>query len=254
MMQVKCVPPWQMSLNRRWETSVSQWRRKTAPERNETSRRIPENHWQELTTNKLCDGPQKHVILGAEENFSLGGYTGSAAVFGAIVWRCNPPPPRPKGGNRHDIGGKISTGGGKMQGFGWVIAMGECRKAWKFCECFVSLCRKVAMRQPWGIAMEDDGNMVVSDLSNHCLWRIQPDGVASLLAGTGSPGLANGPCRAAQFWEPRGVAVGADGSVFVADSGNNCIRRIGPDGQVRSRTISTLCPEPPQPSAALPDP
>jgi glucose/arabinose dehydrogenase len=48
----------------------------------------------------------------------------------------------------------------------------------------------------------------------------------STLAGTGSVGLMNGPGDLATFRDPVGVAVGADGSVFVADSGNHVVRRI----------------------------
>ena len=52
----------------------------------------------------------------------------------------------------------------------------------------------------------------------------------STLAGTGQAGHQDGPGPSALFTNPHGVAMGSDGSVFVADLGNNRIRKITPDG------------------------
>jgi sugar lactone lactonase YvrE len=57
----------------------------------------------------------------------------------------------------------------------------------------------------------------------------------STLAWNGAPGLVDGAGNAAEFNAPFGVAVDAHGNVYVADEGNNCIRKIAPDG-----TVSTL--------------
>ena len=54
----------------------------------------------------------------------------------------------------------------------------------------------------------------------------------STLAGTGQAGHQDGPGPSALFTNPHGVAMGSDGSVFVADLGNNRIRKITPDGEV----------------------
>jgi NHL repeat len=52
------------------------------------------------------------------------------------------------------------------------------------------------------------------------------------LAGNGTPGLVNGSGNIAEFNAPFGVAVDVHGNVYVADEGNNCIRKITPDGNV----------------------
>ncbi len=85
---------------------------------------------------------------------------------------------------------------------------------------------------PSGLAEGPDGSIYVADMGNHCIRRISPDGTAALLAGVpGVSGLADGAASQALFNEPIDVAVAADGTVYVADSGNQRIRRIS-DGVV----------------------
>ncbi|MCF7732297.1 MAG: DUF1573 domain-containing protein [Akkermansiaceae bacterium] len=90
--------------------------------------------------------------------------------------------------------------------------------------------------QPWGIATDAAGNIYVADTKNHRIRRIAPDGTTTTIAGTGVAGFANGPGTAAQFHEPLGITLGADGSLFVADSLNHLIRAIAADGQVRTHS------------------
>ena len=83
---------------------------------------------------------------------------------------------------------------------------------------------------PTGIALGSDGTVYVADQENHCIRMIRNDKVTKL-AGTGSKGFADGPAAQAKFHCPQGVAVGSDGSVYIADSTNNRIRLVR-DGQV----------------------
>ena len=88
---------------------------------------------------------------------------------------------------------------------------------------------------PFGIAVAPDGAVLVADgVDSHRIRRIAPDGSVSTLAGA-APGLIDGTAANARFDTPSGVATGADGTVYVADTGNNAIRRIAPDG-----TVSTI--------------
>lgn len=83
-----------------------------------------------------------------------------------------------------------------------------------------------------GMALDASGNVIVADCWNHAIRRIAPDGVVTTIAGGNGEGVRDGPGEHAQFAGPKGVAVHADGSIYVADSAGNRIRRIAPDGMV----------------------
>ena len=86
---------------------------------------------------------------------------------------------------------------------------------------------------PHGVAVDGSGNVYVADTSNATVREISPVGVVTTLAGTaGARGASDGTGGVAQFEYPDGVAATATGTVFVADSGNDTIRRITPAGVV----------------------
>jgi serine/threonine protein kinase len=83
------------------------------------------------------------------------------------------------------------------------------------------------------IAMDRSGNAYVADNNNHTIQKITPSGMVTTFAGqAGRIGNTDGPASIARFHYPRGIAVEPDGNIFVADTGNNTIRRITPDGVV----------------------
>ncbi len=85
---------------------------------------------------------------------------------------------------------------------------------------------------PWGIAVDASGRVYVADKYNHRIRKIDTTGNVSTLAGNGASGFADGPGASAMFVEPQGVAVDASGNVYVADYGNNRIRKIDTTGNV----------------------
>jgi DNA-binding beta-propeller fold protein YncE len=84
---------------------------------------------------------------------------------------------------------------------------------------------------PMGVALDGGGNVIVADMLNHRIRKITPQNQVSTLAGTGERGHRDGDRFAlAQFNSPHGVAVDANGHIFVADAWNHCIRRVAADG------------------------
>ncbi len=87
---------------------------------------------------------------------------------------------------------------------------------------------------PAGVCVDSTGVVYVADTFNHRIRKILPDGTVSTLAGRGVQGFEDGEGAAAEFYKPYGIVV-TRGVVYVADSGNNCIRMILSDG-----TVSTV--------------
>ena len=80
---------------------------------------------------------------------------------------------------------------------------------------------------PSGLAFDGSGNLFVSDTGNQIIRKITPAGVVTTVAGVvGADGFLDGPTGGALFSSPLGLAVWTNGNVFVADSGNHCIRKI----------------------------
>jgi sugar lactone lactonase YvrE len=92
-----------------------------------------------------------------------------------------------------------------------------------------------AFNTPSGIALDKQGNVYVADTGNHAIRKIAVDGTVTTLAGSGVAGYADGQGAQAQFNGPVGVAVDEAGVVYVADTYNDRIRKIAPDG-----TVTTL--------------
>jgi sugar lactone lactonase YvrE len=91
------------------------------------------------------------------------------------------------------------------------------------------------LSDPFGVATANDGTIYVADAGeSNRIRKISPDGIVTTLAG-GSEGFADGAGASASFNTPSALALGPDGNLYVADTGNNRIRKITPDG-----TVSTV--------------
>ncbi|HEY8462308.1 MAG TPA: hypothetical protein VIM99_18110, partial [Blastocatellia bacterium] len=90
-----------------------------------------------------------------------------------------------------------------------------------------------------GVAVNKDGVIFVADTYNDSIRAIE-NGRVRTIAGGGGPGFRDGRGPEAQFNAPCGIAVGADGSLLVADAGNHRIRRVTLDGEVTTIAGSGL--------------
>ncbi|MBY0371623.1 hypothetical protein K2X33_13125 [bacterium] len=86
---------------------------------------------------------------------------------------------------------------------------------------------------PKGIARDSSGNIFYTDNSQHTVMKVTASGEVSLVAGdTGTSGSSLGTGAAANFNSPSGLAIDSSGNLFVADMGNNQIRKVTPAGVV----------------------
>ncbi|HYG40641.1 MAG TPA: PKD domain-containing protein [Cytophagales bacterium] len=79
---------------------------------------------------------------------------------------------------------------------------------------------------PYGLSCDDSGNVYVSELSNHTIRKITPQGAVTTIAGNGSAGSANGTGTNATFNQPTGLVVSSNTTIYIADFGNQLIRLI----------------------------
>ncbi|WP_158542141.1 NHL domain-containing protein [Pedobacter chinensis] len=85
---------------------------------------------------------------------------------------------------------------------------------------------------PGGLNFDLSGNLYLADQKNNKIRKITSNGTVSTVAGTGAAGNLDGNALISTFNNPDGVAVDRSGNVFVADAGNNKIRKISPAGIV----------------------
>ena len=91
---------------------------------------------------------------------------------------------------------------------------------------------QAAFSEPWAIVPYRDG-FLVSDTGNHVLRYLNMDTEkVYTAAGTGKAGFRNGTGEEAAFNSPTGLAVDDEGTVYIADTGNNAIRCMDEEGKV----------------------
>jgi hypothetical protein len=87
--------------------------------------------------------------------------------------------------------------------------------------------------QPSAIAVDAAGNVYIADTYNQRIRKIGSDGIIRTIAGTGAIGPAiDGIATASLLNHPAGLAIGGDGLLYIADTGNHVVRRLNADGRL----------------------
>jgi secreted PhoX family phosphatase len=95
-----------------------------------------------------------------------------------------------------------------------------------------------ALNAPAGITIDEAGNVYIADTASNRIRKVAVGtGIISTFAGSGTPGYSGdgGPAIAAELQSPSGLAIDSLGNLYIADQGNNVVRRV-----VASGAISTV--------------
>src|SRR5882762_5468414 len=84
------------------------------------------------------------------------------------------------------------------------------------------------------LAIDRLGNLYIADADNHRVRKVNPTGIIQTVAGLGFPGFSGdgGPAVEARLNAPYGLATDLAGNLYVADLGNNRLRKVSPDGVI----------------------
>ena len=92
----------------------------------------------------------------------------------------------------------------------------------------------VRIVSPNGLALDAQGNLYISDIGTHQIYRLTAQSKLTVVAGTSEPGFSGdgGPAAKAQFFAPHDIAFDPQGNLIIADSLNHRIRRIDKSGVI----------------------
>ena len=99
-----------------------------------------------------------------------------------------------------------------------------------------------SLRYPWGVTVDDIGNVLFADSDNHRIRRVDAGtGVITTVTGTGAARFSGdgGPATSADLWFPRQIVLDDSGNVLFADDGNRRIRRVAAETGVITTVAGT---------------
>jgi sugar lactone lactonase YvrE len=89
-----------------------------------------------------------------------------------------------------------------------------------------------SFNKPFGICIDQEGNLYLADAYNNCIRKISTDGMVSTYAGNGIAGYLDGPATEAKFNQPINICLDEAGNMYVSDFLNQRIRKISSDMMV----------------------
>jgi len=94
----------------------------------------------------------------------------------------------------------------------------------------------VSLSRPSGISVDDNCNLYIADSGHHRIRMVDPAGIITTIAGNGNSGYSgdNGRSMDAELNFPTGIEIDREGNVYIADYRNHVIRKIDPDGIIKT--------------------
>jgi len=88
------------------------------------------------------------------------------------------------------------------------------------------------LNRPCGVTVDSSGNIYIADTNNRRIRKVDTGGIITTIAGNGTLGYSgdNGPATSAKLSDPHNVAVDSSGNIYIADTINNCIRKVNTKG------------------------
>ncbi|MDD4729979.1 MAG: diguanylate cyclase, partial [Dysgonamonadaceae bacterium] len=96
--------------------------------------------------------------------------------------------------------------------------------------------KKAQINQPYGVDVTKNGELLIADRGNHVIRLVNREGIISTIAGIGKYGYSGDGANAkkARLNKPSGVAVDLNGYIYIADTGNHCIRKVNAEGVIET--------------------
>lgn len=132
---------------------------------------------------------------------------------------------------REITGGNFSAGTGIVSTFAGSIGASGATN---------TVALSATFKAPYGVAVDGSGNVFIADQGNNLIRELSGGNVTTLAGTAGLSGANNGPGTSATFNNPSGVAVDSQDNVYVADTGNNVIRKVAGPGTSTPGVVTTF--------------